>query len=64
MYALPIDQRGLAGFIPTERQPNRRQRRAMYAMQPRQRRKPRRIQLPRGLMGGGIIPVIGRLAGG
>ena len=64
MYALPIDQRGLAGFIPTERQPNRRQRRAMYAMQPRQRRMPRRIQLPRGLMGGGIIPVIGRLAGG
>ena len=64
MYALPIDQSGLAGFIPTERQPNRRQRRAMYAMQPRQRRMPRRIQLPRGLMGGGIIPVIGRLAGG
>ena len=64
MYALPIDQRGLAGFIPTERQPNRRQRRAMYAMQPRQRRMPRRIQLPRGLMGGGLIPVIRRFKGG
>ena len=64
MYALPIDQSGLAGFIPTERQPNRRQRRAMYAMQPRQRRMPRRIQLPRGLMGGGLIPVIGRQTNG
>ena len=64
MYALPIDQSGLAGFIPTERQPNRRQRRAMYAMQPRQRRMPRRIQLPRGVMGGGLIPVIGRQTNG
>ena len=36
----------------------------MYAMQPRQRRMPRRIQLPRGVMGGGIIPIIGRQTNG